>query len=123
MSTLGDFIRARRKILGLTQTALAIRIGVDDTYVSAVETGRRTPDGQQFLDSLSVALELTDELRQQLAAAARTSQRIFRLPAEISMRKHEVLQAIALDSSLTDEDIEAFAAIHAALTRRRRAES
>jgi len=120
MSALGDFIRARRKILGLTQTALAIRIGVDDTYISAVETGKRTPDGEQFLEMMSVALELTDELSRSLVAVARKSQRIFRLPAEISTRKHEVLQALALDVSLSDEDMGAFAAIHAALTRGRR---
>jgi len=119
MSTLGDFIRARRKILGLTQTALATRIGVDDTYVSAVETGKRTPDGQQFLEMMSVALELTDDLRRSLAAAARKSQRIFRLPVEISTQKHEVLQALALDTDLSDDDMAVFAAMHTALARGR----
>lgn len=122
MSALGDFIRTRRRSLGLTQTALAIRIGVDDTYVSAVETGKRTPDGEQFLGMLSVALELNDELASELAAAARKSQRIFRLPAEISTLKHEVLQALALDSCLSDEDMSALAGVHAALTRGRRLE-
>jgi len=122
MSALGDLIRARRKNLGLTQTALAIRIGVDDTYVSAVETGKRTPDGEQFLEMMSVALELTDELAGELVAAARKSQRIFRLPAEISTRKHEVLQALALDTGLSDADMGALAAIHAALARGRHVE-
>lgn len=122
MSALGDFIRARRKILGLTQTALAIRIGVDDTYVSAVETGKRTPDGEQFLEMMSVALELTDELARELVTAARKSQRIFRLPAEISTLKHEVLQAMALDAGLSDEDMRALAGIHAALARGRHTE-
>ena len=122
MSTLGDFIRTRRKNLGLTQTALAVRIGVDDTYVSAVETGKRTPDGEQFLEMMSVALELNDELASELSAAARRSQRIFRLPTEISTLKHEVLQALALDSCLTDEDMSLLAAMHAGLARGRRVE-
>ncbi|WP_321960071.1 helix-turn-helix domain-containing protein [Paraburkholderia sp. J7] len=120
MSALGDFIRARRKILGLTQTALAIRMGVDDTYVSAVETGKRTPDGEQFLELMSTALELPEDLSRLLAAAARKSQRIFRLPAEISARKHEVLQALAMDTGLTDDDMAAFAAMHSALAARGR---
>lgn len=119
MSTLGDFIRTRRKNLGLTQTALAVRIGVDDTYVSAVETGKRTPDGEQFLEMMSVALELNDELASELSAAARRSQRIFRLPTEISTLKHEVLQALALDSCLSDEDMRLLAAMHAGLARGR----
>lgn len=122
MSALGDFIRSRRKSLGLTQTALAIRVGVDDTYVSAVETGKRTPDGEEFLRTLSVALELNEELASELAAVARKSQRLFRLPSEISSRKHEVLQALALDSGLTDEDMSLLAAMHAGLARGRRVE-
>ncbi|MGR9578380.1 helix-turn-helix domain-containing protein [Pandoraea sputorum] len=123
MSALGDFIRARRKKLGLTQTALAVRVGVDDTYVSAVETGKRTPDGEQFLELVAAALELNDDLRRDLAAAARKSQRIFRLPAEISVHKHEVLQALAMDIKLSDDDMSAFAAIHAALARSRTSEA
>ncbi|WP_199032190.1 helix-turn-helix domain-containing protein [Ralstonia sp. ASV6] len=119
MSSLGDFIRARRKALGISQTTLAVRIGVDDTYISAVETGKRTPDSEHFLDSLAAALELTAEMKPELHAVARKSQRLFRLPAEISACKHEVIQALAMDTTLTDEDIKIFADLHAALIRRR----
>ncbi|CAH2900336.1 MAG: hypothetical protein PCALPYG88_4267 [uncultured Paraburkholderia sp.] len=80
------------------------------------------PDGEQFLEMMSMALELTDELSRSLAAAARKSQRIFRLPAEISARKHEVLQALALDAGLSDDDMAAFAAMHTALARKHGAE-
>ncbi|CAE6795526.1 hypothetical protein R70006_05054 [Paraburkholderia domus] len=119
MSSLGVFIRTRRKQLGLTQAALAMRMGVDDAYVSAVETGKRTPDGSQFLTMMCQALQLNDDQANELVAAARQSQRIFRLPAELSLRKHEVLQALALDPQLTDEDMETFAIVHAALVRAR----
>ncbi|WP_346268568.1 helix-turn-helix transcriptional regulator [Burkholderia vietnamiensis] len=36
MTDFGKFVRARRKMLKLTQTELARRLGVDDAYISAI---------------------------------------------------------------------------------------
>lgn len=43
MVTLGHAIRNLRKASGLTQKSLAERVGVDPTYLSHVEAGRREP--------------------------------------------------------------------------------
>ncbi|MFM0366201.1 helix-turn-helix domain-containing protein [Paraburkholderia sediminicola] len=121
MTALGAFVRDRRNELGLTQAALAIRVGVDDTYVSAVETGRRTPDGSPFLDDLARALELDGDQLCELLLAARRSQRLFRLPEELSARKHAVFMAIADDlPQLSEGDIEVIASVHSALVRNRK---
>ncbi|MGD7258435.1 helix-turn-helix domain-containing protein, partial [Ralstonia pseudosolanacearum] len=80
MTALGNFVRTRRKALGLTQGALSLRMGVDDAYVSAIETGKRTPDGSGFLEVLGRALELNDAERKELIESARRSQRYLRLP-------------------------------------------
>lgn len=120
MSTLGQFVRDRRNELGLTQAALAVRVGVDDTYVSAVETGRRTPDGLPFLDVLGHALELDTAQTRELLAAARRSQRSIRLPDGLSTRKHEVFTELADDlPHLSEQDMEIIAGVHAALVRNR----
>lgn len=121
MSALGSFVRDRRIELGLTQAALAARIGVDDTYISAVETGRRTPDGSPFLEMLGRALEFDSNRIHQLFNVARRSQRFFRLPEELSPRKHAVFMAIAEDlPQLSPEDVEVIASVHAALVRNRK---
>lgn len=121
MSALGNFVRDRRFELGLTQAALATRMGVDDTYISAVETGRRTPDGSPFLEMLGQALELDSDRIHQLMNVARRSQRFFRLPEELSPRKHAVFMAIAEDlPHLSPEDVEIIASVHAALVRNRK---
>lgn len=39
----GLALRARRQALGLSQEALGYRVGLDRTYVSGVERGRRNP--------------------------------------------------------------------------------
>ncbi|KVV36257.1 DNA-binding protein [Burkholderia ubonensis] len=121
MTALGIFVRDRRFELGLTQAALATRMGVDDTYISAVETGRRTPDGSPFLEMLSQALELDSDRTRHLFNVARRSQRFLRLPKELSPRKHAVFMAIAEDlPHLSPEDVEIIASVHAALVRNRK---
>ena len=49
------FIRAWRKHRGLTQAQLADRIGIDRSYLSNIETGRRRYD-QPFLEAAADAL-------------------------------------------------------------------
>ncbi|RQS32015.1 MULTISPECIES: helix-turn-helix domain-containing protein [unclassified Burkholderia] len=119
MTALGKFVRKRRKELGLTQVVLALRMGVDDAYVSAVETGRRAPDGTSFLDALSRALELDEDGLRQLVDASRRSQRYLRLPEELSVRKHELISALVEDVKLSEMDVEAIASVHSAIARNR----
>lgn len=124
MTALGNFVRDRRIELGLTQATLATRMGVDDTYISAVETGRRTPDSSPFLEILGRALELDSDRVRQLFNVARRSQRFFRLPEELSPRKHAVFMAIAEDlPQLSPEDVEVIASVHAALVRNRKSDA
>ena len=49
------FIRAWRKHRGLPQAQLAERIGIDRSYLSNIETGRRRYD-QPFLEAAAEAL-------------------------------------------------------------------
>ena len=51
----GASVRAHRHGLGLSQERLAERAGLDQTYLSGIETGRRNP-------TLRVVLRLADAL-------------------------------------------------------------
>ena len=51
----GASVRARRRGLGWSQERLAEAAGLDQTYVSGIETGRRNP-------TLRVVLRLADAL-------------------------------------------------------------
>ncbi|WP_334000621.1 helix-turn-helix transcriptional regulator [Burkholderia gladioli] len=119
MTALGKFVRKQRKELGLTQVALALRMGVDDAYVSAVETGRRAPDGTSFLEALGRALELDEDGLRQLVDVSRRSQRYLRLPEELSARKHELISALVDDAELSEMDVETIASVHSAIARNR----
>ena len=47
MSSAGAHIQQRRKAVGLSQAALAAKIGVDKSFLSLVENGRRNPTEDQ----------------------------------------------------------------------------
>ena len=52
----GHFIREWRKHRGLTQEQLAERIGMDKSYLSKIESGKRRYD-QPFLEAAAVVLQ------------------------------------------------------------------
>ena len=54
-SNIGPTIRARREAAGLTQSALARKLGCADTMISRWESGRATPR-QRYAEKLAVAL-------------------------------------------------------------------
>ncbi len=52
----GRLVRSRRTGIGLTQESLALETGLDRTYVSGIERGRRNP-------TLTVIAVLADGLK------------------------------------------------------------
>lgn len=74
MDGYGDFVRARRTILGLTQRALAERAGVKQPLIAAIESGRRQPS-----EATRAALDHALALRPSTALASRRDEvgRVF----------------------------------------------
>lgn len=81
----GDYVRARRVILGLSQRALADRAGIQQPLIAAIEGGRRRPSeaARASLDRAlairpSVALAAhAEEVREMFAGAGLPEPRIF----------------------------------------------
>lgn len=69
--TLGETIREMRESRGIRQRELARRLGVQPSLVSSIETGARTHIGEQMLQRISMALELSASEAQQLKALRR----------------------------------------------------
>jgi transcriptional regulator with XRE-family HTH domain len=70
--SIGNLIKRRREALGLSQRALAARVGISATYVSYIETGERRPSSRTLarlattlnLDKRLVASHAYPELRE-----------------------------------------------------------
>lgn len=61
MNSAGSHIQQRRLAMGISQSALAVQIGVDKSYLSLVESGKRVPTEEQ-ISNLSSILGLPTEL-------------------------------------------------------------
>lgn len=61
MGSAGAHIQQRRKAVGLSQAALAAKIGVDKSFLSLVESGRRSPTEEQ-VGKMCAILGLPSEL-------------------------------------------------------------
>lgn len=59
MEHLGDHIRARRTALGLTQGELANMVGVQQSYISSLESGSRKRPSYEVLERLANSLDCT----------------------------------------------------------------
>lgn len=58
-SGLATALRSVRAVKGLTQTELAVRSGVDRSYISALENGRRKAPSWDILVALARALDMS----------------------------------------------------------------
>ncbi|WP_247315784.1 helix-turn-helix domain-containing protein [Ralstonia pseudosolanacearum] len=120
MSALGDFVRQRRSNCDLTQADLARLVGVDATYINGIESGRKRPGGSQLLQALGDALQLDVAGRQELHRRADLSQRLLRLPEELSLEKSELVRSLIADlPHLETEGVDIIANVLAALRRQR----
>lgn len=120
MTALGVFIRQRRVSRELTQADLARQIGVDATYISGIESGRKRPGSAQLLKAIGDALQLDEEGRLALQKAADLSRRSLRLSAELSPEKSELMNVFAADLPYLDASgVEILANVLAALRLQR----
>jgi len=105
MSELGDFVRRHRVGKAMTQSQLACRVGVDATYISAIEVGKKIPNGSVLLGALAIALDLSADEVRALRLAADLSQRTFRLAHAISPAKIVVIRKLLEEvPQLTDRE-------------------
>lgn len=61
MINFGSTIKSYRRKKGLTQVALARRIGIESTYLSAIENGRREPS-LPLVKQISKAIAIPTEV-------------------------------------------------------------
>lgn len=77
MNLYGSILRRQRQSRGILLKTLAHELGVDQSYLSAVERGRKGPPASPaFLESIRRLLDLSAEEYGELSAAAETTRRL-----------------------------------------------
>jgi len=61
MATFGERLKDLRLDAGLTQSVIAERIGVSNTYISALESGRKPAPPQAIVTALAVCLGIDEQ--------------------------------------------------------------
>jgi transcriptional regulator with XRE-family HTH domain len=83
MNPFASLLHSIRVQHGIRQIELADLIGYEQTYISALEIGKKGPPTKEFIDKLIVALNLSPEECEQLLDAADASQRKFVFDADV----------------------------------------
>ena len=90
MSCFGHRLRELRVAAGLTQAELAEHIGVSNTYVSALESGRKPAPPHAVVTSLALSLRIDERELWQLAAQEREERLRLRINGvPTSLRTHK----------------------------------
>ena len=71
MASFGKKIKDLRQELGLTQWQVANRTGVSNTYISALESGRKLAPPHVIVTALASCLQMSEEVLWNLARAER----------------------------------------------------
>ena len=93
MTPFGNFIESRRRSRRLRQSDLAEMIGVNPSYISSIESGRKGPPSKALLLKIIEALSLSSEEVTNLYLSVEQSQRVIRLPENTSAEECRVLSS------------------------------
>lgn len=83
MSPFSVYLSELRNRFGLRQTKLAEMLGYEQSYISGLELGTKSPSNQEFLARLTRAFKLTDQEQAELARVVKQSQQRFVLPRDV----------------------------------------
>lgn len=83
MSPIAELLYSIRTRQGISQIELAELIGYEQTYISAIEVGKKGPPTPAFVERLILALDLSSEEQDRLRVALDASQRKLVIDGEM----------------------------------------
>jgi transcriptional regulator with XRE-family HTH domain len=96
MSPISILLRDLRTFCGLKQAEFAEKVGVEQSYVSAIEVGGKGPPGEDFVERLVAAFDLDASWERRLHEAIEQSHRRLELPKTASVETYKIFNALRL---------------------------
>ena len=119
LNDLAIALSATRRSKRIKQGILARAAGVDQSYLAALETGRRRTPSKKILEKLCVALKTTDPERQRIFKLAAIGELADFLRARANVPEMKALQELAeLMPMMRQGQIDQIVAIAAILAKR-----
>jgi transcriptional regulator with XRE-family HTH domain len=94
MSPFSILIKELRTWCGLTQVEFALKLNVEQSYVSAVEVGKKGPPSADFIAKLIEAFDLDKRWECRLKEALDFSQRRMELPKGTSTETYRIFNGL-----------------------------
>lgn len=91
MTPFGNVLSQLRRSRKFQQRELAERIGVQPCYMSAMESGKKGPPSKAVLQKIIESLSLSPEEIQTLRSTIGPSERVFRIPDNVSLEEYTFL--------------------------------
>jgi transcriptional regulator with XRE-family HTH domain len=106
MTPFSDYLFQLRRNRGLRQRELADILGVEQTYLSALEAARKDPPSPEQVARFAMALELTEEEHADLLYAAQISKRKLELPEDTNRAEYQLVHELVNSlGGLSDDQI------------------
>jgi len=102
MARFGKKIKDMRQELGLTQWQVADRTGVSNTYISALESGRKSAPPHVIVTALAACLQISEEALWSLARAEREERLKLRIDGIPTSQRTPRSSKFAFDNLDTD---------------------
>ena len=109
MKTFGDRIRELRRERKLTQWEVADHTGVSNTYISALESGRKPAPPHAIVTALAACLQISEETLWKLARSEREERlklRIDGIPTSQRTMRSQSASIESPGSALLDDSLE-----------------
>lgn len=85
MTPFGRYLELKRKSRHLKQKELANLLGINPSYISLLETGKKPPPAIHIREKISEVLNFNRDEKRHLKLYAEQSARVFHLPDDISL--------------------------------------
>lgn len=94
MSPFSFFLRKTRENRKIKQKQMAILLGYEPSYISALERSDKGPPRKDFIQRFIRGLELNEQEQDELAQVLKASRRQFSLPARASEQEYALLHRL-----------------------------
>jgi len=112
MTPFGHYLETVRRARDMQQTELANLLGIDPSYISAIERGKKGPPSADILQRIKTVMSLSDIESKELDFAVKQSGRVIRLPNNTSLAEYALISTLSRRiGSLSMEEVNAMACI------------
>lgn len=94
MSPFASTLKTLRLNRNLLQKDAADLLGYEQSYISGLENGQKSPPKNGFIQKLIKTYQLNDQEQQMLSQSIEQSRLVYRLPKDASLEAYLIFQAL-----------------------------